>query len=103
MLATETVTPPEARELLTECCALLGRNRFNPSNGRPVSGAQCLFRAELMVRDAFDVIGEDYDRPTIFGVFQAADVIAKQESISHPGLVAQLDRLTTHIMQRAIQ
>lgn len=102
MLATtERVSGTEARELLIECLATLGRNRYNIADGVRVSPAQGHFRAELMLRDAFDAAGGSFDEPTLLAVFDAADEIARSEAITHPGLVAQLGHLTSYLMQRA--
>lgn len=100
MPATQTVPTAQARELLTTCCARLGRNRFDMASDSEVSPAQSLFRAELMVRDAFDAAGDSYDTPSINGVFAAADVIARNEAVDHPGLGAQLGQLSSYLMQR---
>lgn len=101
MSATERVSGEDARELLVINLSNLGRNRYNVMEGVRVSPAQCHFRAELMARDAFDVVGESFDQPTLTGVLEAADSIARREAITHPGLVAQLGHLTSYIMQRA--
>jgi hypothetical protein len=101
MSATEKVSGEDARELLVSNLSNLGRNRYNVVEGVRVSPAQCHFRAELMARDAFDLVGESYDRPTLTGVLEAAENIARQEAITHPGLTAQLGHLTSYIMQKA--
>lgn len=96
MAVKRTITALEARELLTDTCALLGRNRFDVRKGHLVSEAQCRFRAELMVHDAFDALGLDFDDPTLLSVFEAGEYIAEREAVAHPGFAAQLDRMAAY-------
>lgn len=102
VLATQPMTGYEARALLTECCSLIGRYPNRSSGSLPPSPEQCVFRAELMVRDAYEMVGEDFGRPTMLNVFEAAEVLAEQNHVSHPGFSAQLQQLVTYCARRAM-
>lgn len=94
-----TLTGPVARELLMECCVLLSRDEAGNIEDEDFSAYECLLRAELIVREAVDRLGEDYENPSLLGVLKVADIIARERAESHPEFAAQVKQLASLINQ----
>jgi hypothetical protein len=95
-----TLTGPDARELLMECCTLLSREHPDDIGDEDAPTSHRLFRAELIVRDGLARLGEDYENPTLLGVLRVADMICRERAESHPEFAAQMQELSSLIDQQ---
>lgn len=94
----------EARDMLIDCVTLLEQERcVRPDivtvHDRSASG----HRAEQRVREAFEMIGADYERPNLRTVVEAAEALADREAVGHPDFAWHLDRFAAHCMQEAVR
>lgn len=98
------ITGNEARELLTECCLLLERERCARAD---YLTASCVDdapqRAEDRVRQALAQAGQDWERPSLRGVVAAAESLAAVEAVGYPEFAWHLDRFAAYCLAESLR